>query len=290
VNDTKSRVTARDDFIRSTPSTGTAFIAQGTGLSAASYNYILSGGNDTGNKLVLFVNGSTRTLDGGASNVSMRNDGGSLILGNTSFPTIVNGSNVGIGTVNPAFKLHVVGSSGSSAVAKFSGVSQGCYVHLDNDNAANQVAIQFNRFGTLQWINYVPGSSTDLRWYNSADRMTLTSVGALTCANDITAFSDRRHKTNIKRIENSLDKVSLLNGYTFNRTDEDDKTRLYVGVVAQEVLEVLPEVVHKNHDGVYSVAYGNLTALLIEALKEERQKREALETRVVRLEKLLLKE
>jgi hypothetical protein len=120
--------------------------------------------------------------------------------------------------------------------------------------------------------------------------MTLTAAGALTCTGDITAFSDIRHKTNLMRIENALDKVSALNGYTFNRTTEEDNEKKYVGVIAQEVLEVLPEAVHKNHDGIYSVAYGNLTALLIEALKEERQKREALEQRLERLEKLLLKE
>jgi hypothetical protein len=117
--------------------------------------------------------------------------------------------------------------------------------------------------------------------------MTLTAAGALTCTGDITAFSDRRHKTNLVRIENALDKVSALNGYIFNRVDESDNDKKYVGVVAQEVLKVLPEVVHKNHEGVYSVAYGNLTALLIEALKEECQKREALEERFARLEKLI---
>jgi hypothetical protein len=116
--------------------------------------------------------------------------------------------------------------------------------------------------------------------------MVLTNAGALTCSNDITAFSDIRHKTNLQKIPDALDKVSALNGYTFNRTDEEDKEKRYAGVVAQEVLEVLPEVVHENKDGIYSVAYGNLTALLIEALKEERKKREALEARVAKLESL----
>jgi hypothetical protein len=128
---------------------------------------------------------------------------------------------------------------------------------------------------------------------NSAgtEQCRITTLGGFTSINDITAYSDIRHKTNIKRIENPLDKVLAMNGYTFNRTDcEEEKERRYVGVVAQEVLEVLPEVVHMKEDGMYSVAYGNITALLIEALKEERAERLKLEQRLERLEKLLFKE
>ena len=79
----------------------------------------------------------------------------------------------------------------------------------------------------------------------------------------------------MKKIDNALDKVSSLNGYTFNRTNDEDQEKRHVGVVAQELLEVLPEVVHINEYGIYSVAYGNLKALLIEAVKEERKAREA---------------
>jgi len=80
---------------------------------------------------------------------------------------------------------------------------------------------------------------------------------------DITAFSDRRKKSNITRIENALDKVCQLSGYTFDYLDER-KT----GVIAQEVKEVLPEAVYGSEDTSYSVAYGNLAGIIIEAIKE----------------------
>ena len=83
--------------------------------------------------------------------------------------------------------------------------------------------------------------------------------------NDITAFSDRRKKSNITRIENALDKVCQLSGYTFDYLGER-KT----GVIAQEVKEVLPEAVYGSEDTSYSVAYGNLAGILIEAIKELR--------------------
>jgi len=73
-----------------------------------------------------------------------------------------------------------------------------------------------------------------------------------------------------------LDKVCQLNGYTFDRTDvkydeltgEADKPVRQTGVIAQEVLEVLPEAVTGTEESHYSVAYGNMVGLLIEAIKE----------------------
>lgn len=80
---------------------------------------------------------------------------------------------------------------------------------------------------------------------------------------DITAFSDIRLKTDIEKIENALDKVCQLSGYTYNM---NDKRR--TGVIAQEVEKVLPEVVQDREDGYKTVAYGNMIGLLIEAIKE----------------------
>jgi hypothetical protein len=123
---------------------------------------------------------------------------------------------------------------------------------------------------------------------SSATIFTMDRSGNFTAASDVTAYSDKRIKTDIKRIEGALDKVSNISGYTFTRTDAVSKGQRQAGVLAQEMLEVLPEVVHVNEEtGYYTVSYGNITALLIEALKEERQKREALEKRLERLEKLL---
>jgi hypothetical protein len=86
---------------------------------------------------------------------------------------------------------------------------------------------------------------------------------------DVTAYSDARVKDNVEVIENAVEKVKAIRGVTFTRNDRDDKTKRFAGVIAQEVLEVLPEVVTEDALGTYSVAYGNLNALLIEAIKEQ---------------------
>jgi hypothetical protein len=85
---------------------------------------------------------------------------------------------------------------------------------------------------------------------------------------DITAHSDKSVKSDLQIIPNAIDKVKKINGYTYIRTDMDDNLRK-AGVIAQEVQEVLPEVITTNPDGTLSVAYANMVALLIEAIKEQ---------------------
>lgn len=80
----------------------------------------------------------------------------------------------------------------------------------------------------------------------------------------LTETSDKRIKSDITKIENGLDKVCKLSGYTYYK--ENNPTKL-TGVIAQEVLEVLPEAVTEK-EGIYSVAYGNMVGLLIEAIKD----------------------
>ena len=90
-------------------------------------------------------------------------------------------------------------------------------------------------------------------------------TGSFTATGDITAYSDDRLKTNVKTIEGALDKVSRVRGVTFDRI-EDGSTS--TGVVAQELAAVLPEAVKTDANGMHHVAYGNITGLLIEAVKE----------------------
>lgn len=102
-----------------------------------------------------------------------------------------------------------------------------------------------------------------------------SSSGEAWFRGDITAFSDIRVKSNLEVIQNPISKVQQLNGYTFNRIDGLDGR--YAGLIAQEVQEVLPEVVKTGPDGMLSVAYGNTVALLIEAIKEQQKQIEELQ-------------
>lgn len=90
--------------------------------------------------------------------------------------------------------------------------------------------------------------------------------GSFTATGNITAYSDERLKENVQTIEGALDKVSQMRGVTYNYKSELNDGQRGTGVIAQEMQQVMPEVVQ---DGEYlSVAYGNLVGVLIEAVKE----------------------
>jgi hypothetical protein len=117
-------------------------------------------------------------------------------------------------------------------------------------------------------------SNKDITGYRN-----LTSTGTITAATNVTVSSDIRLKSNIETIDSALDKVKEMRGVYFDRHD-DEATRA-VGVIAQEMQEVMPEVVvtDDTEDKHLSVAYGNLVGVLIEAVKELSDKVEELEGR-----------
>ena len=95
--------------------------------------------------------------------------------------------------------------------------------------------------------------------------------GSLYAEGDIVAYSDARKKTDIITIDNALDKVLQLRGVYYTRIDETEKGR-QTGVIAQEINEVLPEVVTYAPDvDEYGVKYGNIAGILIEAVKEQQK-------------------
>ena len=93
----------------------------------------------------------------------------------------------------------------------------------------------------------------------------MSAAGAATFNDNVTAYSDERLKDNIETIENGLDKVEQLRGVTYTRDEKES-----IGVIAQEVEKILPEVVLTADDemGTKSVDYSRLTAVLIEAVKD----------------------
>ena len=93
----------------------------------------------------------------------------------------------------------------------------------------------------------------------------MSEAGAATFNNNVTAFSDERLKDNIETLEDGLAKVEQLRGVTYTRDGKEN-----IGVIAQEVEKILPEIVLTADDemGTKSVDYSRITAVLIEAVKE----------------------
>lgn len=122
------------------------------------------------------------------------------------------------------------------------------------------------------------GANIDVSHFLRNDRSesingNLTVTGTILSNNNITAFSDIRLKTNIKKISCALEKVCKINGYTF-----DINNKKGTGVIAQELKTVLPEAVIETdtEEKYLSVAYGNIVGLLIEAIKDLKSEIEVL--------------
>ena len=206
---------------------------------------------------------------------------------------IKNDGNVGIGYTNPGSKLSVNGDGG------FVSNSSSRVLYLTQQSAGNGNIIQFlDQSGNNVWE--LVGRNTNFYIYNNQNSVgyvfesnasngyvailkggtdasyPLDVTGSIRSTADVIAYSDRRVKENIKTIDNALDKVTKLRGVSYNRKDIEDKSTK-IGVIAQEVKDILPEVVDQDGDDKYSVAYGNMAGLFIEAIKE-------LEARVKELE------
>ena len=100
--------------------------------------------------------------------------------------------------------------------------------------------------------------------------------GDITVTGDVVSTSDISLKENIEVILNPIEKVKELSGYTFNRIGQDKRT---IGLMAQDVEKVLPEAVSSNN-GIKSLAYGNLVALLVETVKEQQKQIDELREKI----------
>lgn len=135
-------------------------------------------------------------------------------------------------------------------------------VYSDNNGGA---IMAFHRGGYYA-VNMGLDSDNVFRiggWSASANRLQMDMSGNLTMAGNVTAYSDVRLKSNIQTIESGLDKVCAMRGVTFEKDGVDG-----LGVIAQEMEAIIPEVVMTQNDGMKSVAYGNIVGVLIEAIKE----------------------
>jgi hypothetical protein len=101
----------------------------------------------------------------------------------------------------------------------------------------------------------------------SSTGTSLNVAGSIIAAGNVTAYSDIRIKANVETIPSALEKIDLIRGVTYTRTDLDDKEQRYAGVIAQEIEAVLPEAVRDLGD-IKAVDYNATIALLIEAVKE----------------------
>jgi len=187
--------------------------------TAASYNYVLGGANDGGNKLVIFVNGSTRSADGGVNALTIRNDGGPFVLGQASYLTSILGSSV---TINSNVALHAGNYGGYST---FSGAVTSTYGNFTTPGLIMGDA-QYGFYVVSGNVYYKSASGGVHYWRNianNANTMSLDNSGILTVAGNLSApiFYDS-NDTAYYVDPNSVSRLSSLRVYSAFDTASSD--------------------------------------------------------------------
>ena len=106
--------------------------------------------------------------------------------------------------------------------------------------------------------------------------------GLISASGDIIAFasSDERLKDNLTPIGSAIDKINQIGGYEFDWNNSSEHSGHDVGVIAQEIEKVLPEVVATRKNGYLAVRYEKIVALLIQAVKEQQLQIEELKSKL----------
>jgi hypothetical protein len=263
-----------------------AFVASGTNAFSLIYATSTSG------TMYLGVNGTAAgtpiDIGGISDNAtyfgSRTNTVTQLVSNNTVRATIDASGNVGIGVTDPSSyssKLNVAGTIGASA---------GNYLRVWESSNTTYVQMNSPSSRAIRWVN---DATTEYMRLSSSGGLSVGTTadpgaGAIYATGAITAYySDARLKTVSGKIENALDKVAKLSGvyYTNNDTAKSfgyDSDEVQVGVLAQEVEAVLPQIVKaapfdldennnsKSGEHYKTVQYEKLVPLLIEAINELR--------------------
>lgn len=206
--------------------------------------------------------------------------------GNVSFTQT---GNFGVNVTSPLDKLHVVGGilveNGAGSGIIRGGVNDAYHgmTFRGYPNAKDTTAM--TAADVMSFWEY----GGDFRFYQKGAVFNMIgrlNGGTLTVSGDVIAYgspSDRSLKENIKPIEGALDKVKKLKGVTFDWKQKDDQIlniKEDYGFIAQEVQEVIPELVRMNDNGKLSLRDKGIVAVLVEAIKDQQKQIDELKSMI----------
>jgi hypothetical protein len=225
-----------------------------SGTDGSDNNYLSMGHWGNNNLVRLYGDGNFQIMDG---NVTVSGGFFSSSADSTPFSTAFANA---LAAADATGRVVYFDAAGASGVSTWYGSGNTAWAAID-------VASNSMNF----WINVSGG------WNNMVD----ISTNGLVCSSNITAYgstSDIRLKTEIEIIPDAMSKIRKLDGITFRYKKDGSKS---TGLIAQQLLEVLPEVVYETEDidreygeepngeKHYAVRYGNVVGLLVEGLKEQ---------------------
>ncbi len=251
---------------------------------------------------VLLESGSKNIFIGYSPFASSASDSEKLNIGNLLFgngldgtETTISSGNIGIGNSNPFYKLDISGddmqlkSSTGGATVYLDGLSGNSTIAFEESNTFRG-SMGYNmdddylflyEGGNVVVKNGNLGVGTTTPGYRL--QVGSSGDGSEARANAWNTFSDARLKTNLSVIQDPMNKIQQVSGYYYYWKEGEDEDR-QVGVIAQEIEAILPEIVSTDAEGIKSVDYSKLTPLLIEAIKAQQEQIQALEARIAEME------
>ena len=218
--------------------------------------------------------------------------------------TYIEGIN-GISGGNPLTQLHIFSASAKISIANLETFSSSALTRLTalevetanlegfTSSINTTIKTQLDANTIVSGSSQILGGSTihsgsigDYQFNSIGVGMVAsTTAGRIDATNDIVAFSssDKRFKENITPIENALEKINQIGGYEFDWNKETKIEHGYeghdLGVIAQEIEAIAPELVQTRENGYKAVKYDKLVSVLIQAIKELSAKIDRLENK-----------
>lgn len=216
--------------------------------------------SNNSNKIAFFIDGNERASIGSTGTLHTTSaivSGGSLIAthnSNTIGSLTTTNGNIGIGITTPNYTLDING----------------------NINASNSATFSYNSntFGNI----FTTGGNVGIDIVDPDHKLHVH--GNICATGSVIGISDKKIKTHVKTIFGALEKVNQMRGVSYVNTLTNKNA---IGVIAQEIENVIPEVVEQSGD-YKGVAYGNITAVLIEAVKDLSFENKLLKSRIENLE------
>jgi hypothetical protein len=202
-------------------------------------------GNDSKGYLDMGINSSN--YSDAAYSIGGKNDAYIYCVGNTGGSTVGGNLSIGTASTNAIIKFHIGGTTSDKERMRI--------------DANGNVGIGTQNPGTYKL--YISGNCYATQFY---------------------VPSDIRLKNDIQPLDNTLEKIMKLRGVTF-KYNNDVSGKKQIGFIAQELEEIFPELVTTGEDGFKGVSYSNVTAVLLEGIKQQQKQIEDLNSRLTALEK-----
>ena len=248
------------------------------------FSALTTGPDLTTSGVTITVNGVVSTFSGNSGTTVYTWYDPTMVLGYpylSAWTSLNSGTTQNTGIIFSANNTTII--DGNTVATSYSGISFDLtpitVVNLGGGIYSGSVYTDVLRFYSANTLDFTGRTIwVDVSGITRTEKLIITNVGAgpstIDIGVDATGFvvnqaSDARLKENIEPIDNALDKVLKLNGVTFNWVDKirggNDRK---IGLIAQDVKKVIPELVGETPDGYLTVNYKDIPALLVEAIKQ----------------------